>query len=373
MSSGLMKNICICGGGNLGTVIAGVAAARGYTVNLLTRHPERWSATVTVTDPEGNEFEGALNAVSSRAEDVIPGSEIVLVCLPATAMAEELRRIKPWLDENACVGSVFCCTGFFVMALRELGLDAKLFGFQRPPFIARVNDYGKSGALLGYRKLMRVGFRGLDAEMSARLSATLADIHLTPVEALRNPLQATLTNSNPILHTTRLYDMFSHGAGVLPSIPRFYEDWTDSSSETLIAADEEFQALLRKLKLDDGDIPPLLEYYESHDAASLTRKIRSIDAFKGLLAPMKELPEGGFAPDMDSRYFTEDFTYGLLMIKMVAEIKGVATPAIDRILTWYQEAAGKRYLDGCRIADSADVRMTGALDREILQEMISTL
>lgn len=373
MDKGGMKRICICGGGNLGTVIAGVAAARGYMVNLLTRHPQRWSATVTVTDPERRVFEGRLNAVSSQPEDVIPGSEIVLVCLPATAMAEELRRIKPWLDEDACVGSVFCCTGFFVMALRELGLKARLFGFQRPPFIARVNRYGESGSLLGYRKLMRVGFRGMDGETVDRLSSALADMHLTPVETLRNPLQATLTNSNPILHTSRLYDMFSRGSEVMPSIPRFYEDWTDSSSATLIAADSEFQELLKALKLDDGDIPPLLEYYESHDAASLSRKIRSIDAFKGLLAPMKELPEGGFVPDMDSRYFTEDFTYGLLMIKMAAELTGVATPEIDRILTWYQEAAGKRYLDGCRIAESDDTRGVGALDREILQEMISTL
>ena len=33
-------NICICGGGGLGHVIAGVAAHKGFNVSVLTRHPE---------------------------------------------------------------------------------------------------------------------------------------------------------------------------------------------------------------------------------------------------------------------------------------------------------------------------------------------
>ena len=33
-------NICICGGGGLGHVIAGVAAHKGFNVSILTRHPD---------------------------------------------------------------------------------------------------------------------------------------------------------------------------------------------------------------------------------------------------------------------------------------------------------------------------------------------
>lgn len=373
MNGDELKNICICGGGNLGTVIAGVAAARGWHVNILTRHPDRWKDMLEVSDSEGKRFVGALDAISSEPADVIPGSGIVLVCLPAMAMSEELRRIKPFLDKNTFVGSVFCCTGFFVMALKELGLDAKLFGFQRPPFIARVNRYGESGLLLGYRKTMRVGFWGTNEDDVARLSDVLENMLMTPLLPLRHPFQATLTNSNPILHTTRLYDMFSRSRGPLSVIPCFYEDWTDSSSDVLIAADAEFQSLLCKLGLDDGDIPPLIEYYESTDASSLSRKIRSITAFKGLPAPMKELAAGQFVPDMESRYFTEDFTYGLLMIKLVCDLESVETPMIDRILTWYQESVNRKYLEGTHVADSDDVRAVGSLDREILKQMITTL
>jgi hypothetical protein len=39
-------------------------------------------------------------------------------------------------------------------------------------------------------------------------------------------------------------------------------------------------------------------------------------------------------PDFTSRYFTEDFPYGLQFIKNLAVKHGVATPTIDLILNW---------------------------------------
>lgn len=54
--------ICIVGGGNVGTVLAGFVASRGYGVNVLTDHPESWSSKVDVTDPDGKHFRGGLTA-----------------------------------------------------------------------------------------------------------------------------------------------------------------------------------------------------------------------------------------------------------------------------------------------------------------------
>ena len=48
-----MTRICICGGGNLGHVVAGYLAAQGHCeVDLLTRHPERWKGELLVHTPE---------------------------------------------------------------------------------------------------------------------------------------------------------------------------------------------------------------------------------------------------------------------------------------------------------------------------------
>ena len=41
--------------------------------------------------------------------------------------------------------------------------------------------------------------------------------------------------------------------------------------------------------------------------------------------------------DKNSRYFIEDFTFGLCNLKAFAEIVGIETPTMDIVLKWYQK------------------------------------
>ena len=97
--------------------------------------------------------------------------------------------------------------------------------------------------------------------------------------------------------------------------------------------DDEFQSLLKKLGLKEGCIPPILDYYESTDADSLTQKLRSIRAFQNISSPMKAV-EGGFIPDFSSRYFTEDFPYGMRFIVETAQKHHVSIPTTENIYQW---------------------------------------
>ena len=367
-------SICICGGGSLGTVIAGVAASKGYNVNILTGHPDEWDHDIEVNDKAGRIYNGEINVISSEAEDVIPQSDIVICCLPGSVIHEQLLKIKPYLSETAIVGSVFSCTGFFVTAISTLGKNAKLFGFQRVPFIARVREYGHSATLLDYRKMLNIAFWEVTDDEQDFFVDELSKILCTPINVMGHALQATLTNSNPILHPSRLYSLFKDFDIKHPfaHIPRFYEDWTDDSSEVLIACDSEFQTMLRKLGLESQYTPPLLEYYESSDAKSLTLKITSIESLKGLKVPMVSC-EGGYAPDWDNRYFTEDIPYGMLLIKYVCQLINVRTPNIDKIITWYQTQVGVHYLEDSKIADSPDVAEIASLNKDVLQKMFESI
>ena len=113
----------------------------------------------------------------------------------------------------------------------------------------------------------------------------------------------------------------------------FYADWTQEDSHILITMDNEFQKLLQTLNIREGVIPSLLNYYEASDTESLTAKIRSIPAFKEILSPMIEV-DGGWIPNFSSRYFTEDFSFGLKYIKDIANSSGVKTPMIDTVYNW---------------------------------------
>lgn len=326
--------VCVCGGGNLGHVVAGFLAAKGdCEVSLLTRQPERWQSTLRITTPEGKVLQGTLQKISSSAAEVVAPADLVLLCLPGFSIKEVLEQIRPALQPHTPVGSIVSSTGFFFDAFEVLPSDTPLFGFQRVPFISRVLEYGRSAALLGYKPSLNISVEQTEDKEAVR--QTIENLFHTPTHLLGSYYEVSLTNSNPILHPSRLYSMWKdwHEGMVYPTQTLFYEEWTDEASELLIAMDKEFQALLDTLPVTKGSIPTILDYYESHDAPSLTKKLRSIKAFQGILSPMKAVKEG-FVPDFQSRYFTEDFPYGLKLIQTVAKKQGVPTPVIDKVMAW---------------------------------------
>lgn len=327
-----IKKICICGGGSLGLVCAGVFLERGRKVNLLTGHPDNWSRNIHVEDNEGRKYTGTLDVITASAEDALREADVVLLTLPGFLIERTLREIKPYLKAETIVGSIVSSTGFFFAAHEILGNNHVLFGFQRVPYIARQKKYGQIGQLLGYKPSLNLCIE--NAPQPEILKNELENLFDTPIHLLNNFYEASLTNSNPILHTGRLYSLWKDYDGkAYPTPPLFYADWTDEASEYLIRMDAEFQLLLERLEIPHGVIQTLLDYYESNDAASLTKKIRSIEAFKSIASPMVKT-DNGWVPDFKSRYFTEDFPFGLRYIKDLAQREQLHTPIIDKIYEW---------------------------------------
>lgn len=327
--------ICICGGGNLGHTVAGyISAKKQFKVNLLTNHPEQWHQEINITDNEGKTFCGSLTIISNKPERTIPQSDIILLCLPGFAIQDELLRIKPFLKKGQIVGSVVSSTGFFFIAKQLLLPSTGLFGFQRVPFISRINEYGRSASLLGYKKILKIAIENYPEK--EKLQQILFQLLDTPIEVVQHYLEVSLSNSNPLLHTSRLYNLFqNYKKGIYyDRVPLFYEEWTDKDAELLIRCDKEFFQLLDKLPVSIKGIQPLLEYYECRDANSLTRKIRSIEAFKGLPSPMIKIAEYKYIPDFTNRYFLEDFSFGLSLIKNIGDTLKVDLPEITKIHNW---------------------------------------
>lgn len=330
----MMRGICICGGGSLGHVVAGyLAANKPVKVNILTQRPERWSREIVVDTPDGRVLHGGLNVVSSDPAEALSDVDVVLLCLPGFAIRDELIKIGPYLNKDTYVGSVFSSTGFFFEAMQLLGEDIPLWGFQRVPFIARTEEYGHSAHLLGYKSAHNIAVERCDDKEGFR--ALIESLFDAPVTLLRNYYEASLTNSNPLLHTSRLYTMFGgeNEGRVFPRMILFYEEWTVEAAQLLIDMDEEFFTILRYLPVSEGYLPRILDYYESHDAESLARKLSSIQGFKGITSPMTETSEG-WVPDFASRYFTEDFPYGLRYIWELAHQLNIDVPYIDKVYNW---------------------------------------
>ena len=214
-----------------------------------------------------------------------------------------------------------------------LPTDIPLFGFQRVPFISRTIEYGQKAELKGYKESLHVAIEQTEDKESVRV--VLEQLFEKPVTIADSFYEVSLSNSNPILHPSRLYTMWKDWLPgiVYPRNPQFYAEWTLEASTLLLQMDEELQQLLKVLGLKEGCIPPVLDYYESTDADSLTQKLRSIKAFQNIASPMKAV-EGGFIPDFRSRYFTEDFPFGMRFIVETAQKHHVSIPITENIYQW---------------------------------------
>lgn len=332
-----MRTICICGGGSLGHTIAGYIAAQGsFSVSVLTSRPKQWNKELQILTPDNELLIGKLTQVSDNAALLIPKAEIILICVPGYGVVDVLQQIKPYLTEMHYLGSVVSSTGFFFQALELLPHNISLFGFQRVPFIARTIEYGQKAKIKGYKKELLIAVENAADNKKEFLKSFVQKIFKVPVKLLNSHYEASLTNSNPLLHTSRLYSMWNEWKpGVrYVSCPLFYADWTVEAAQYYIDMDKEFQTLLDSLHIIKGTIPTVLQYYESYDAISLCNKLKSIPAFQEIYSPMIGDSICGFEPDFDSRYFTEDFPYSLGYIVRLAHKLSVPIPLIDKVYDW---------------------------------------
>jgi opine dehydrogenase len=339
--------IAICGGGNVAHVLAGLLSQRkGLEIRVLTRNPDLWGASIRVLDDQDRSTTGRPHLISNQASEVIPGADLVILVLPAYVRAAVLEMIAPHLTGNVWVGSFPGSGGFDWLAqkaLQDASASVSLFGAQRVPHISRIIHYGRE--VFGSPKKEGIAIAAIPQSRCSEIASILEDVLQMPVSCLNNFLEITLVTSNPILHPARMYRLFHDyevGRFWRERI-LFYEGWDDAASELLIRMDREVHEIFACIPLDLSRILPLLEHYGVGNAQELTRKICGIASFRGIPTPMLET-EDGFIPDFQSRYFTEDIPFGLLIIKGVAAITGTATPVIDTVITWAQEMMHKEYI-----------------------------
>lgn len=340
-----MLNICIVGGGNIGSLLIGQLGWReDVCIRVKASNPESWGNEMLVFDTfHDTTFSGKIERVSDKMEDVIPNADIILITLPSFLIEKTFEEMLPHVKSGAWIGIVPGTGGCEFYAQKLLEKGCVLFGLQRVPGVARIKKRGKSVYMTGDRKELKIA--ALPVNRVEEICRVFEDLIQIPCIPLPNYLSVTLIPSNPILHTTRLYSMFRdyHEGMFWPENIRFYKTWTDDSSEILFACDAELQAMCKKYAgLDLTEVVSLKVHYESPTVSALTAKIQSIPGFQTIESPMVKT-ESGYIPDFKSRYFVEDYPYGLCIIKDFCCIAGMEMPAIDEVLKWYEKQQGVEY------------------------------
>lgn len=344
--------VCIVGGGHIGTTLACYIKHHDPEkhVALYTRHPERFKTEIKCNDIEGKfSYNTAIDIISNEPGIAAEKADIVYIALPHFAVEKAFEDISPYVGKNAYIGVLpggGGCEFFF----KNYFDDSKtLFGFQRVPFTAKLERYGEETNLKSWKPFSVVATLQKD-----RIHAACERIEACGLKTKKatNYLEVALTPTNPILHTSRTHEIFGgyDRDYEFARKQKFYVGWTDEASKTLLEMDRELHKLLDAIiEIDTSAIRPLSEHYESPSIEALTAKINSIPTFQSVFAPMKESPSGNgtFVADVSSRMFTEDFPWGLAVIRSYCDYFEVDAPMMDKILSWYADYMGiEWYVDG---------------------------
>lgn len=365
----MMPKLTICGGGNAAHVLLALAAAAGWQVDIfapLGNEAERLTTGNGVSAKFSHKtIFGRARRISANPAEVVPGSELVLLALPAFAHGDILAAIAPYLEPAAAVGALPARSGFDYQVrdiLRPEKPSLQIFGLQTLPWACRITEYGQSVEVLGAKAAVDMAvFPPHTASGLAEKLTTLLGLLVTPV---RSFLTLTLANTGQLIHPGIMYGLGRGKEEAVFSaaeIPLFYQGVDPPTADLLQAMSDEVQAISRSVAAQSADVDPeqvvslynwLLRAYPNQidDSSSLRLALTTNRAYAGLRLPTRPAGPNTFAIDFTARYLSEDVPFGLVVLRGIAEIAGVQTPAIDRVITWAQERLQKEYLVNGQLA-----------------------
>lgn len=252
----------------------------------------------------------------------------ILLCVPSHLRREALKKIRKYILPGTILGAFPGTSGFNEEVEELIPICKCYFSTQRVPFIARILSKGSS-VESSKKESINICASSNEQNIAQDLSSLLE----IKVNIINNFELINLTNSNPLLHTSRIYTFLKKVTYpfYIDNNELFYENWTNEASNILILMDQEFQKILGALQLKTASI---LEHYEVDNIEGLTSKLRNIPAFQKIQFPMKLVGEQ-FKVDFNSRYFIEDFELGLRYTVNKAHTYNIEIPVMTEVLLFY--------------------------------------
>ncbi|EGD74063.1 hypothetical protein PTSG_05755 [Salpingoeca rosetta] len=361
--------VTVCGGGNAAHVAVGMFTTQGADVNLFFSFEEEArkfrkgcerTGGVTVNTKDGS-YKAMPKAISNDPAEVIPDSDLILLITPAFAHEPILKEIAPHLHDGAFVGAIPGPGGFNMLAKHVLGdlmqkKNVTLFGAGALPWVCRFTEYGSSVDLQSEKANIFVSYEPHTEKTWKRLGPLLNQLHKnTTFLSDGHFLTITMWCTNAVIHPAITYGIWRDWDGKpVAEQPLFYQNCDEFTGNVLQTISDEVKAcrdvIVSRTDADLSQWQPIDEYtidaYGDNvkDRSSTARIFASNFAYRGLKAPCKQLDDGTFMPNFHTRYLTDDLPHGLCVMRGIADICGVKTPMMDKVILWAQEKIGHEYI-----------------------------
>ncbi len=337
--------IAILGAGNLGQAQAAHLALLGHEVRIWNRTAARIDE---IRKQGGIEIHGELNGLfpmamaSESLGDVIPGSDAVILTVPAQSHEAVTRAAAPWLEDGQTYvlhpghtfGALAC-----EHALRELGreVDLTYCEVMTALLTCRLTGPGQVNCS-AIKKALPIAVypaqRGFDAVEflfeAYPASARARDTLVTSLDNLNAPVHPVVVLAN-MARIDRGEHFRFYWDGVSPAVSRLMD-----------ALDAERYAIGRAL---DIDVMTLKEFYGGAyevEGSELHEIMLACEAYEGIIAPTR----------LDTRLILEDLPTGLVPYSSLGKAVGVPTPACDALIAIWNIVFGRDFREGARTLES---------------------
>ena len=296
----------------------------------MTRCPEKWNKQIRVQYLSKYVLQGTLNIISNDPSGIIPNSDIIILAVPHIAREQVLEKIKIYVKSGTWVGSFPGFAGFAWQAKSILPNNVNLFGLQ-------VN-------ITGIRpKNFVASIPSNQVNIISELLRQIMNLYVVPVP---NYLNICFSRSNSVHHPARIYSWLKNWDGksaISKKQIKFYGDWNEVATDVFLKLDNEIKCAIQKIPLDLYYAQPVLQYYEVAFKKDLTKKMKSIRAMHKNYIPLIKIKDG-YKPDLNSYFFTEDISYGLIVLKSIMLLVNIETPEINEIIEWGQKLLDKEFM-----------------------------
>lgn len=384
--------VLVCGGGNGAHCLAGLSASNPdvetRVLTLFADEAERWSKmlqindlTVTMVNSDGSsgEIKSKPTLVTKDRKEAASGADVIFLVVPAFAHEQYFREISHFVGDNTLIVGLPGQAGFEFQCLYTLGEKAKsciVMSAESLPWACRILEFGRLVQILGFKETLGVSkLQGSQSNFKGSPFDTVQKV-LGPKPVLREIQNYIAVNlmAKSIIHPPLMYGQWSSFDGTpLKEKPLFYQGVDEKQANLLSGVSDECIAIGKAIEkqipgTDMSEVIHIFDWYLAYYADQITDKtnlmtaMQTNKAYDGLLHPMKEVENGQFVPDFNYRYTAEDVPFGLVVMKGIGELAGVATPVMDEIITWAQGKLQQEYMVGSKLSGK-DVSKTRAPQR----------
>ena len=396
----MTSRILVCGSGNTAHVLAGLLSADpGFEVRLFTQNAGKaasWreeaahGGLVVIQGINGQAREAARAGRVLVSDDpaIARGCDLIFTAVTAFVLGEYLALLAPHIAAGAVLVGFPGQGGFECEVARHLAhRPVIVMNFESAPWACRVLRFGRLVQICGAKTYLTGALRGdLTRARIKDPFGLIRRIAGPQTRVVESPslLAITLMSVNAYSHPPIMYGAWRDWDGrPLAEPPVFYQGisretaglMTRMSDEVLTIRDRIAERFPRE---DLTAVIPMLQWdrlaygAEIADPSTQFTALRTNHAYQTMTHPMVRAAAGGWMPDFQSRFLSEDVPFGLVPIRGVAELAGVGTPAIDEVLRWSQAKLHRTYLDGTRFTGS-DLGTTSCPQRYGLHSLASIL